>query len=234
MFTTILIQPIYNLFVAILAAVPGGDMGFAIIVLTIIMRLVLYPVFTSSIRTQMGMTAMQEDLDVLKEKHKDDKETIAREQMALFKKHKVNPLAGFGALIIQLVVLISLYFALFREGFPQINHQLLYTFVHAPEVISTTFFGLNLLTPHHVVLALIAGVTQFGAIWLTLSRTAKPKGTDDKAAAARMQQQMMLYVMPGVLALTSFYFAGAVGIYFAATNVFSIFQEWLIRRQLRK
>ncbi len=233
MFTTILIQPIYNLFVGILSVVPGGDMGLAIIALTVLMRLVLYPVFSSSIRTQMGMSAMQEDLSALKDKHKNDKEALAREQMALFKKHNVNPLAGFGALIIQLAVLISLYFALFREGFPNINHDLLYSFVHAPSTVTTAFLGLNLLTPHHIVLALIAGITQFGAIWLTLSRTPAPKGSDDKAAAARMQQQMMLYMMPAVLALTSYYFAGAVGVYFTATNLFSMFQEWLIRRQLR-
>ncbi len=234
MFTTILVQPIYNLFVAILGIVPGGDVGFAIILLTLLMRLVLYPVFTASIRTQMGMQAMQSDLDAIKEKHKGDKEALAREQMGLFKKHNVNPLAGFGALFIQLAVIIALYFALFREGFPTINLELLYSFVHAPGAVSTSFFGIDLLTPHHLVLALIVGATQYAAIWLTVSRTPQPKGSDDKAAAARMQQQMMLYLMPAVMTLTSYYFAAAVGVYFTASNLFSVAQEWLIRRQLRK
>src|SRR3989338_10027129 len=152
MFETFLVQPIYNIFIALVGMVPQGDAGLAIIALTLIMRLVLYPVFTASIRTQMGMTAMQSDVELIKEKHKDDKEALAREQVALFKKHKVNPLAGFGALFIQLAVIIALYYALFNEGFPVINTELLYSFVHAPAAVSTGFFGmLDLLTPHHIL-----------------------------------------------------------------------------------
>lgn len=235
MFETILVQPIYNLFIALVGVVPHGDTGLAIIVLTLLMRLVLYPVFTASIRTQMGMAAMQGDIEVIKEKHKNDKEALAREQIALFKKHNVNPLAGFGALFIQLAVIIALYFALFQEGFPEINQELLYFFVQVPEVVSTSFFGLiDLLTPHHVILALLVGITQYLAIWLTIGRTpiTHPHGSD-KAAVARMQQNMMLYLMPLVMTVTSYYFAAAVGIYFVASNVFSLGQEWIIRHQLQ-
>lgn len=236
MFQTILVKPIYNLFVAVVGIVPHGDAGLAIIVLTVIMRLVLYPVFTASIRTQMGMQAMQGDLDVLKDKHKDDKETLAREQMALFKKHKVNPLAGFGALFVQLAVIIALYYALFREGFPTINTHLLYSFVSAPEVVSTSFFGLvNLLTPKHLILALLVGLTQYLAIRLTVQRTKNPHPPgSDKAAMQSMQQNMMLYFMPLIMAITSYFFAAAVGLYFIASNVFSLGQEYLIRRELQK
>lgn len=236
MFETILVKPIYNLFVALLGFMPQGDTGLAIIALTLVMRVVLYPVFTASIRTQMGMQAMQGDLDQLKEKHKDDKEALARGQMALFKKHNVNPLSGFGALFIQLAVIIALYYALFREGFPTINQALLYPFVHAPAAVSTAFFGiLDLLAPHHIVLALVVGITQYAAIWLTVRRTPVSASLkDDQAAAARMQQQMLLYLMPTVMAITAYYFAGAVGLYFTTSNLFSVGQEWLIRRTLTK
>ncbi len=236
MFETILVKPIYNLFVAIVGVVPHGDAGLAIIALTLLMRLVLYPVFTASIRTQMGMQAMQGDLDVLKEKHKDDKDTLAKEQMALFKKHKVNPLAGFGALFVQLAVIIALYYALFREGFPAINTRLLYPFVHIPTEVSTAFFGfLNLLTPKHLVLALLVGLTQYLAIRLTVKRTPNPHPVgSDKAAMQSMQQNMMLYFMPLIMVVTSYFFAAAVGLYFVTSNVFSLGQEYLIRRQLQK
>ena len=235
MFETYLVQPIYNVFVALVGVVPHGDAGLAIIALTIIMRLVLYPVFTASIRTQMGMTAMQSDVELIKEKHKDDKEALAREQVALFKKHKVNPLAGFGALFIQLAVIIALYYALFREGFPEINTHLLYAFVSAPAAVSTSFFGIvNLLTPHHIVLAIVVGASQYWAIYLTLGRTPITQKDPDKAAVARMQQNMMLYFMPAVMAITSYYFAAAVGVYFVASNLFSVGQEWIIRNQYNK
>lgn len=236
MFETILVKPIYNLFIAIVGVVPHHDAGLAIIVLTLLMRLVLYPVFTASIRTQMGMAAMQGDLELVKEKHKNDKETLAREQMALFKKHKVNPLAGFGALFIQLAVVIALYFALFREGFPAVDTSLLYSFVAVPSAISTSFFGLlDLLAPHQVLLALLVGFTQYLAIRLTVLRTPNPHAPgSDKAAVARMQQNMMLYFMPLVMAVTSYFFIAAIGLYFVASNLFSLGQEWIIRHQLQK
>lgn len=233
MFETFLVEPIYNLFVAILGFMPQGDAGLAIITLTFLMRILLYPVFTASIRTQMGMAAMQGDLEEVKEKHKHDKETLAREQMALFKKHKVNPLAGFGALFIQLGVLIALYFALFTKDFPVIKTELLYSFVQVPTAVSTTFFGwINLLEPKHIILALLVGATQYVAIWLTLRRTpAQDSLPKEKLAAQQMQQRMMLYLMPAVMAATSYFFAAAVGLYFLASNIFSIGQEWLIRKQ---
>ena len=211
MFTTLLVQPIYNLFVFLLGLMPLGDAGLAIVAMTLIMRAVLYPIFTSSIRTQMGMAAMQPELDQVTERYKDDKEALTRERMALLKKYKVNPFAGFGALIIQLVVLIALYFALFREGFPVINQALLYTFVHAPAQVSTTFFGLiDLLSPHHIVLAVVVGATQYLAIRLTLRRTPTP-AHPDKQAAHRMQSGMMLYFMPLLMAAVSYTFPAAVG-----------------------
>lgn len=231
MFTTFLVQPIYNLFVFLIGLMPQGDAVLAIVVMTLIMRAVLYPVFTASIRTQMGMQAMQPDLDAAEEKYKGDKEALTRERMALLRKHKVNPFAGFGALIIQLVVLIALYFALFREGFPAIDQSLLYSFVQMPAQVSTTFFGLvDILSPHHAVLALLVGITQYVAIRLTLRRTPSPTHPD-KQMAHRLQSQMMLYFMPALMAVVSYTFPAAVGVYFVTGNLVSIFQEWILKHQ---
>lgn len=234
MFTTFLVQPIYNLFVFLLGHTPQGDAVLAIVALTLIMRAVLYPVFTASIRTQMGMQAMQPELDAAEEKYKDDKQALTRERIALLKKHKVNPFAGFGALIIQLVVLIALYFALFREGFPAIDQALLYSFVQVPAQVSTVFFGLfDILTPHNAILALLVGITQYIAIRLTLGRTPSPTHPD-KQMAHKLQSQMMLYFMPALMAVVSYTFPAAVGVYFVTGNLVSIFQEWVLKRQKQK
>ncbi len=234
MFTTFLVQPIYNLFVFLLGLVPQGDAVLAIVAMTLIMRAVLYPVFTSSIRTQMGMQAMQPDLDAAEARYKDDKEALTRERLSLLKKYKVNPFAGFGALIIQFAVLIALYFALFREGFPVIKEALLYGFVHAPGQVSTSFFGLmDTLAPHNILLALIVGATQYVAILLTLRRTPSPTNPD-REAAHKMQSAMMLYFMPALLAVVSYTFPAAVGVYFIAGNLVSIAQEWVLKRQARQ
>jgi YidC/Oxa1 family membrane protein insertase len=233
MFQTIFVHPIYNAFIFLVGHVPYGDVGLAIIALTLIMRAVLYPIFTASIRTQMGMQAMQPELDVVSEKYKNDKDKLAQERMELLKKYKVNPFAGIAALVVQLVLIIALYYALFREGFPHIDTSVLYSFVHAPTTISTSFFGLiDLLTPHHIVLAALVALTQFFAIRLTLRRTPVKGGDADKVAMQKMQQNLMLYFMPALMAVFGYFFAGAVGLYFLVSNVVSIGQEWLIRRHL--
>jgi YidC/Oxa1 family membrane protein insertase len=235
MFQTYLVQPIYNVFMFLIAHVPHGDAGLAIIAMTLLMRAILYPVFTASIRTQMGMQAMQGELDVVSERFKNDKEALARERIALLKKYKVNPFAGVVALVLQLVLIIALYYAMFREGFPVVDQALLYPFVTAPTVISTNFFGfLNLLTPHHIVLAALVGASQYLAIRLTLMRTPAPQGaSQDKVAAHQMQQQMMRYFMPALMAVFSYFFGGAVGLYFLTSNSVSLVQEILVRRQFK-
>jgi YidC/Oxa1 family membrane protein insertase len=234
MFETFLVQPIYNVFVYLVGHMPGGDAGLAIVAITVLMRIVLYPIFTASIRTQMGMQAMQPELDAASKKYENDKEALARERITLLRKYKVNPFAAILALALQLVVIIALYFALFREGFPEINHDLLYSFVQAPGAVSTGFFGLlDLLTPNHLILALMVGLSQYLAIRLTIKRTPiTGEQTSDKAQVQRMQQQLMVYFMPGLIAIFSYFFAGAVGLYFLASNMLSVAQEWLIRRHV--
>ena len=237
MFTTFFIQPIYNMFVFLIGIMPGGDVGLAIVALTLLMRAVLYPVFSSSIRTQMGMQAMQAELDETTKKFKDKPEALVQARMELLKKYNVNPLSGIITLVIQLVLLISLYYAMFREGFPKIAESLLYPAVHVPAAVNTHFLGvLDLLTPHHVVLAVLVGATQYLAIRLTLRRTnaAQSSLSPEKATAARMQSNMMLYVMPLMLTLFGYFFPGAVGLYFVTGNIFSLWQEILIRRELSK
>lgn len=234
MFQTILINPIYNVFILLVGLMPHGDAGLAIIVMTLLMRLILYPVFMSSIRTQMGMMAMQAEIEQNRAKYENDKEAFGKYQLELARKYKVNPLAMLTTLVVQFGLIISLYYALFREGFPKINEALLYPFVHAPAQISTNFFGLmDLLTPHHIILALLVGLTQYVAIRLTFKRT-PPQGTGDKLAAQRAQQQMMVYFMPVLMVVFSYFFAGAVGLYFLVGNLVSLAQELIVRRQVLK
>lgn len=232
MFTTLFIQPIYNLFVFLLGLIPGGNSGVAIVAITILMRLVLYPVFTSSIKTQMAMQAMQGELDAVTEKYKNKPEELMSARVALMKKHKVRPLAGILALVIQFVLVIALYYALFREQFPEIDHSLLYSFITAPGAIDTNFLGINLLLAHNIPLAVIVGVTQYLAIRLAVIRTNNGSSSPERAAAMKMQNNMMLYFMPVFIMVISYTFPSAVGIYFATSNIISIGQEWLIRRQL--
>lgn len=232
MFTTYIIQPIYNAFVFLIAHMPGGDAGLAIIALTAAIRIVLYPIFAASLRTQMGMQAMQEELEAAKPRLKDNKEELNKLQLELIRKYKVNPLSLIGSLIIQVGLIIALYRAMFFEGFPAIKESLLYPFVHAPALVNTHFLGIiDLLARHNVLLAVLVGATQWWAIHLTLRRTPAPKGASaDRLAAHRMQQQLMRFAMPALLVVLAFIFQAGLGLYFLTSNLFSVAQEYLIRR----
>jgi YidC/Oxa1 family membrane protein insertase len=238
MFETFLTQPIYNGFIYLISIMPGGDVGFAIILMTLIMRILFYPAFTASIRTQMGMQAIQGEVDEINTTYKDKPEERARRTMALFKEHKIRPFSGFLALLVQIPVFIALYFAFFKEGLPNIATDLLYSFVQAPALVDTMFLGfVNLLTPHNIILSLLVGGLQYGVVMLSLGRmqqAGKKPLAPEKEMAQKMQKYLMLYFLPALMAVVSYSLPAAAGLYFATTNLLSLGQEWIIRRQPTK
>ncbi len=237
MFTTLLIQPIYNGFIFLIGVMPGGDAGLAIIAVTFLIRIFFNDAATTEIYTQMGMQQVQGELDEINKKYRDDKDERAKATMQLFKDNNVKPLSGFLALLVQIPVFIALYFAFFKEGLPKIATDLLYPFVHTPTAVNTTFLGfVDLLSPHNIALAVLVGALQYLVTRYSLGRTnsAAKHAAPEKAAATRMQQNMMLYFLPALMAVISYSLIAAVGLYFATTNTFSLAQEWFIRRQMQK
>lgn len=234
MFQTLLTQPLYNGFIFLVGVIPGGDVGLAIIALTLVVRLIFYPVFTAQIRTTMGMQAMQGELEEVQKKYKSDPQEQGRQMMALYKKYKVNPLAFFLSLFIQLPIFIALYYTFFHTALPTINTALLYPFVASPSPINVHFLGLiDLTLPHNLVLTAIVAGLQFLVMRYSLARTNKHTKhlSEEKLAIQKMQQNMMLYVLPGIIASVAYTTPAAVGLYFAAGSVFSLAQEWIIRRK---
>jgi YidC/Oxa1 family membrane protein insertase len=236
-FTTYLIKPLYNVFIYLIGVMPHGDVGFAIIVMTLVMRAIFYPAFSSSIRTQMGMAAVQGELDEINEKYKDDSAEKAKATMALYKEKNIRPLAGFVAIIVQIPIFIALYYSFSREGLPHINTSLLYSFVHAPATVNIMFLGvLDLLTPHNILLAIVVAFLQYLVVRLSIMRTnrasTKPLAAD-KAQVQAMQQNLMMYAMPALYAVIVYTLPAVAGLYFAVTNLISLGQELLIRHQLQ-
>jgi YidC/Oxa1 family membrane protein insertase len=237
-FTTFLIKPLYNIFIYLIGIMPHGDVGFAIIVMTIIMRAIFYPAFSSSIRTQMGMAAVQGELEEINEKYKNDANEKAKATMALYKEKNIRPLAGFVAIIVQIPIFIALYYSFSREGLPHIATNLLYPFVHAPATVNIIFLGfLNLLNPHNIILAIVVAFLQYMVVRLSVLRTnkavTKPLSAD-KAQMQAMQQNLMMYAMPALYAVIVYTLPAVAGLYFGVTNLISLGQELLIRRQLAK
>ena len=235
MFTTLLVDPIYNAFIFLLGLVPGNDVGLAIIALTLIVRAVFYPVFASSIRTSMAMQVVRPQLDDINEHYKDDVEERSRKTMELFRAHRINPFSSILSALLQVVVFIALYWALFRTGLPEIDTARLYSWVHAPALFGTDFFGLiDLFSHHNVLVALIVLVLQYLVMRFSIERLSgnlSPKATDAQKMAHRMQNAMMLYFLPLLIGYVAYAVPAAVGVYFITGNLISLGQEWLIRRR---
>jgi YidC/Oxa1 family membrane protein insertase len=234
MFQTIFVEPLYNIFIFLIGIMPGGDVGLAILALTLLVRLIFYPAFTAQIKTQMGMQAAQPELDEINKKYKDNAQERAKRTMEVFRKYNIRPFSSILAILIQIPILFALYIAFLREGLPNIDTNLLYSFVDVPEKVNTVFLGiLDLLEPRVIVLAVIVGGLQYLAAYFTMARIPSPTNTSpDKAAMHQMQRRMMLYFLPAVMVVASYTLPSAAGLYFAAGSVVSLLQEWVVRRHI--
>ena len=141
LFNTALYNPIYNLLVFLIDVIPGGDVGLAVIFLTIIVKLVLFPVSFGAVKTQMKMKLVEPELKSIQEKYKDKKEELAKATFEVYRKNKINPFSSIIILFIQIPVIFALYFAILK-GLPIIKTDILYSFVQNPGHINMNFLGL--------------------------------------------------------------------------------------------
>ncbi|HEX8993623.1 MAG TPA: YidC/Oxa1 family membrane protein insertase [Candidatus Paceibacterota bacterium] len=228
MFTTLLVQPIYNAFIFLLGIMPGGDVGLAIIAVTLLVRVIFFPMFASSIRTQMALQVVQGELAEINERYKDDTLERSRRTAELFTKHKIRPFAMIFSTIVQVAVFIALSYVFFRIGLSHVRADLLYPFVHAPSVISERMFGfIDLTATHSVITGIVVALLQFGAMYLTLARTAAATAhlKPEQKQMQEMQRRMMLYMLPVMMAFIGYSFPVAVGVYVMVTSAVSILQE---------
>jgi len=231
-FSTFLYQPLYNTLVFIISAVPGANVGVAIVLLTIIVRGALLPLSHKQVVSQAKMRELAPHLEKIKEKHKDDKQEQARKMMEFYREHGVNPLSGCLLVVVQLPIIFALYFVFFK-GLPNLNAEHLYSFVHLPEAISMMFLGV-LLSSKSAIFAIFAAVTQYFQIKLSIpplapaAEGAKPSFKDDFARSMNVQ---MRYVLPVIVLVISYSISAAVALYWATSNLFSIAHELYVKKK---
>lgn len=226
LFQTIFYQPILNLLVFLYNTV--GDLGLAIILLTLLIKLVLYPLSKKSIRSQKALQDLQPQIDELKVKYKDDKQGMSVALMALYKENKVNPFSSCFPLLIQLPFFIAI-FQVFKDGFAQNHLDLLYNFVQNPETINVISFGFFDLSKKSVVLAVLAGLAQFwqGKMMVSKKPEVKTEGAKDENMLAIMNKQM-LYIMPGVTIIIGLSFPAGLTFYWFLTTLFTALQQKVV------
>lgn len=238
LYTTFIYQPLYNgliLLVDLLKHLSWVDAGMIIVLFTIIVKLILFPLSRKAVRTQAMMKLVEPELAAIKEKHRADKQAQAMATMDLYKKRGINPFSSIFILIIQIPIIIALYRVFYTAGFSTIHTELLYSFVPTPELPGTLFLGLLDVTKKSAILAVLAAVSQYFQI--SLSTPPAPKKTEGggfQEDFARNMQVQMKYVFPVMILFISYNVAGALALYWITSNVFTIVQELVIRRQLAK
>lgn len=225
-FHLVIYAPIYNALAFAVYWVPGGDVGVAIILITILIKLILFPLAVKASQTQHAMRDLEPHLKAIKEKNKDDSQALAKATMALYAEYKVNPFASILLLLIQIPIILGLYWVIIAEGRTGVfNPELLYSFVHVPEVVSFIFLGIVPIAKGSIVLSVLVTATQFIQARLLMPKAPVSSGKsfqDDLAASMHLQ---MRYVFPIVLGVISYVASAAVALYFITSNIFGIIQE---------
>lgn len=231
-FSTFFYQPLYNGLIFFISIVPGGNVGVAIILLTLSVRTALLPLSHRSVVSQAKMRSIAPDIEKIKEKHKDNKQEQARKTMELYKEYGINPFSGCLLTLIQLPVIFALYFVFFK-GLPSLHTEALYSFIHLPETVGMVFLGITL-SQKSIILALLAAITQYYQIKLSLpdlpplEAGAKPSFKDDFARSFNMQ---MRYFLPLIVFGVSYAISAAIALYWTVSNLFSIGHELYVKRK---
>ncbi len=218
---TLFYQPLFNLLVLVYGWV--GDMGVAIIILTILLKLILYPLSRQSLKSQLALQKLQPQVNELKKRYQEDKPKLSREMMALYQQKKISPFSSCLPLLIQLPFLIALY-QVFLSGLESGSLNLLYGFINNPGHLSSSFLGVWLLNEPNWLLAIITGATQFWQTKMLLPKGSGPAAVGDMAASMNKQ---MLYLMPVLTVIFGLRLPAGLMLYWLVNTLLTIGQQYL-------
>ncbi len=252
-FTLLLVQPITNVLVAIYQGliylhVPYA-LGFSIILLTVVIRLLLYPLMGAQLRSMKKMQLLNPKLAELKTLYKKNPQRLQAETMLLYKEHGINPAAGCLPLIVQLPLIWGLYsvlqHAVSQTKLADVNHLVYSESLKLSKMWDTQFFGLPLgQTPGKLIatvgvgillIPILTGVSQFIQTKMTTPKPA-PKNDSDKKTAGQPDfatafQTQSLYIFPFMIGFFSFTFPVGLSLYWITFTVFGIIQQYLMQKE---
>jgi YidC/Oxa1 family membrane protein insertase len=215
-----------NLLVFLYNTISFHDFGIAIILLTIVIKLILWPLGKQSIKSQKSLQDLQPKIENLKKKYADNKTELSKATMDLYKENKVNPFSSCLPLLVQLPFLWAVY-RVFRDG---VNNKLdlVYPFINKPETINTIFLGFVNLAKPNVYLAVLAGLAQFiqAKMLITKKPVVNTEGSKDESMAAMMNKQM-LYFMPAITIFIGISLPGGLTLYWFILTALTALQQFV-------
>lgn len=250
-FDVLLVNPLINILVAIyqlllLVHVPFA-LGFAIIVLTIVIRGILYPLTSAQLNAAKKMQGVSKHIANLKTKHKGDAKKLQAETMKLYKEHGINPAAGCLPVLIQLPIIWALYTVLQKvvgisssEVVSQINNIVYSPVLHLAKPWDPTFFGASLgqgpsslmssIGSVVLLVPIITGAFQFIQSKMMLPEPVKGEKKSDKKSEdfATAFQTQSVYIFPVMIAFFSYTLPLGLSLYWNTFSVFGIIQQYKV------
>ncbi len=225
----LLYKPLVNLLAFFISVIPGGDVGLAIILLTVLVKFILFPLASKSIKSQAAMARLQPEIEKIKNSGK-SKEEQARLTFELYKTNKTNPFSGCLLVLIQIPIIFALYYA-FYKGIT-LNSEILYSFVPHPDKINTIFLGIFDMSGKSLGLAILAGLSQYlQAHFMPKPAQTSAKGSFGESFQKSMQLQMK-YVFPILIGFIAYGISGAIALYLFISNIFATLQQiYLSKKQ---
>jgi len=223
-FHTFFYQPLFNGLIFLYNILPVHDLGIAIVLFTIIIRLILYPLNQKAIVSQAALSKLQPQIKEIQEKQKGDKVKQSQALMDLYKKNNINPAAGCLPLLIQLPVLLALY-QVFLAGLDPNKLGGLYSFVQKPENINLLFLGIIDLSHANYVLAILAGILTYFQSKMMMGNQVKVSNNGDFSSVLNKQ---MLYFMPLFTVFIAWKLPAGLTLYWVVITLFGIIQQYLI------
>jgi len=239
-YQTFFYKPLLNALIILINAVPGHDVGVAVVILTIAVKFMIFPFQHKGMIVQKKIKKIEPEVDKIKKEHKSDPQIQSQKIMALYKEHGINPFAGFVGMLIQIPVIIALY-RVFMSGL-DFDLEKVYSFVIVPsiDIVQTKFLGLIDLTQTNYVLATLAGISQFFQISFSNPFAGQEKVKQDrvkedfKGELMKNMGTQMKYIMPFFVFFVVLKFTAIIGLYWTTMNVFAIIHELIVRNKSQK
>ncbi len=236
------LKQIYYFLSPIFGPASGWTWALSIVLLVVLMRLIMVPLFVKQMHTTRAMSALAPQMTALRKKYKNDKQTLQQETMKLYQEAGVNPLMGCLPVILQLPAFFALFSVLkaISEWKPGqtpkygLTHQMVLSAQHA-KILGVTIsdkFLFSSTTPTHAkivifIFVLISMATTYMTVRQSMKRGMMPAATPDNPMG--QSQKYMMYIMP-FFALSGLYWPFGLVLYWVTTNLWTLGQQWVLFR----
>lgn len=238
MFHAIFYEPMYNALVFILSFLPNHDVATAVVILTIVVKIILLPLSKKMFLSQIAQRKVQPIIAKLQAEFKDNRQVLGLKMMEVYKEHKLNPFSSILLMFIQIPIVFALYFVFSKGGLPDLKIEDLYSF--APHVVNIQhiLFGVDF-TKASIYIGMVAAIFQYFQIRLSLNHMKANAETSSKSISElkpeemiqRQMTFMMKYFIPLMILLASLKVSAAVALYWIVSSIFMIAQELYFRRK---